>query len=458
MHTLLNPRVVYCLLKGYLRDKDRVWRASWEAIRQLQDKALRRMVRYAYEVPLYRQKYRDAGVHPDDISGVADLKKLPFVSKDDLRRHFPEGIVHPDFDRETAHLVSTSGSTGQPVSLYTDTSAVIKALFGFLREIQEYGVNWRKTRMSVIADIDEHAVEEAYLHGSVMPAIRRLFPLDNLQILHVGDEPRDLIQRIDDFEPEFLGGYPGVLRALAVLKRKGYGEHIRPQVMSSSGGVLDEYTRRYIEDAFAAPIYDVYGSTEAGPVAFECHNGQYHIHSDLVCLEFLDEDGSDVAPGEPGRLVITRLYGRGTPVIRYTGMDDILVPLDESCQCGINTPVIGRVGGRKVDAIVLPDGEIIPPFSITGIPGEVMKQYETDKIKQFQIVQENFDELTFRLVIDEELRDVGPSIETICEEICRETRHKVGPDIKVTVTEVDCIGGSDTSKPPVLVSKVNGRA
>ncbi len=455
MQTLLNPRVAYCLLKGYLQDKDRVWRASQEDIRRLQNRALQRMVRYAYQVPLYRQKYRDAGVHPDDIGGVADIKKLPCVTKDDLRRHFPDGIVHPGFDTDGAHLVSTSGSTGQPVSLYTDTSAVIKALFGFLREIQEYGVHWRKTRMSVIADVEEHAVEEAYLQGSVMPAIRTLFPLDNLQILHVGDEPRDLTRRIDAFEPEFLGGYPGVLRALAVLKRRGYGEHIAPRVMSSSGAVLDDYTRRYIEDAFAAPIYDVYGSTEAGPVAFECRSGHYHIHSDLVYLEFLDEDGSDVPPGEPGRLVITRLYGRGTPIIRYTGMDDILVPLEETCRCGINTPVIGRVGGRKVDAIVLPDGEIIPPFSITGIPGEVMKQYETDKIKQFQIVQENFDELTFRIVIDDELRDVGPSVDTISEEIRRACRHKVGPDMMVTVTEVEHIGGGETSKPPVLVSKVN---
>lgn len=449
---------MYCLLKGYLRDKDRVWRASQRDIRRLQDTALQRMVRYAYQVPLYRQKYRNAGVHPDDISGVADIKKLPFVSKDELRRHFPDGVVHPDFDRDSGHLVSTSGSTGQPVSLYTDTSAIVKALLGFLREIQEYGVDWRRTRMSVIADIEEHAVEEAYLQGSVMPAIRKLFPLDNLQILHVGDDPRDLIRRIDDFEPEFLGGYPGVLRALAVLKRKGHGEHIAPRTISSSGAVLDDYTRRYIEDAFAAPLYDVYGSTEAGPVAFECRNHHYHIHSDLVYLELLDEDGSDVAAGEPGRLVITRLYGRGTPIIRYTGMDDILVPLEDRCQCDINTPVIGRLGGRKVDAIVLPGGDIIPPFSITGIPGEVMKQYATDKIKQFQIVQESFDELTFRLVIDDELRDVGPSLETISEQIERECRHRVGPDMKITVREVDTIGDTGVSKPPVLVSKVNGEA
>ncbi|OYT58608.1 hypothetical protein B6U81_07685 [Thermoplasmatales archaeon ex4484_30] len=101
---------------------------------------------------------------------------------------------------------------------------------GFLRELKEYEIN-----------------------------------LDNLQILHVGEDVEKLAEKINEFKPKFLGGYPGVLRALAVLKRKGYGKNIEPEVMASSGAVLDEYTKKYIEEAFNAKIYDVYGSTEAGP-------------------------------------------------------------------------------------------------------------------------------------------------------------------------------------------------
>ena len=456
MTSLINPVIIYHLLKGYFVDTDRVWRDDAGKIKAFKDKQFRKIVRYAYDVPVYRKKYREAGIHPDDIKGIEDIKKLPFITKDDFRKNFPDGIVHPSFDIKKAHLVSTSGSTGQPVSIYTDTYTIIKALFGFLRELKEYDVNWRKTRMSIIADVAPHAVEETYLRGSVMPAIRKVLFLKNLQILHVGEEPEELMKKIDEFNPEFLGGYPGILRALAVLKRQGYGKDVNPKVMSSSGAVLDDYTKKYIEDAFNAKIYDVYGSTEAGPVAFECKKGNYHIHSDMVHLEFLDEDGNDVAPGEPGHVVITKLYGRGTPVIRYTGMNDILIPLDKKCDCGINTEIIGRVEGRRADAIILPDGRIIPPLSITGIPGEVMKKLDTNKIKQFQIIQESPTELNVLIVVDEELRNTGPSIEKIFEEIKNECTKKLGDEIEVNVMEVESIESRGDLPPSVVISKVNG--
>jgi len=451
----LHPGILYHLLRGYLHDVNRIWRQDCEEIERYKSKQLRCMVRYAYDVPVYRKKYRAAGIHPTDIRGIEDLKKLPFISKDDFRKNFPDGLIHPQFDASCASVVSTSGSTGQPVSLYTDVYTVIKALFGFIRELKEYDVSWRKTKMSIIADIAPHAIEETYLCGGVIPTLRRLFSFDNLQILHVGDEPRDLIAKIDSFQPEFLGGYPGVLRALAVLKRKGEGKHITLRVISSSGAVLDDYTKRYIEDAFDAPIYDAYGSTEAGPVAFECMEGNYHIHSDFVHLEFFDETGEEVTNGEPGRAVVTKLYGRGTPVIRYTGMDDILVPLAGECPCGLRTDMLRTVGGRRVHAIVLPDGEIIPPFSITGIPAKVMQESDTDKIKQFQLVQESYERLVMYLVIDEELRYLGPSVEVIKKAIQEKLQLRVGNGIEVVVEEVACIKTEGNLPPTVLISKVS---
>ncbi|MGC9307979.1 MAG: phenylacetate--CoA ligase family protein [Thermoplasmatota archaeon] len=456
MNPFLNPLFLLRVAKGYLTDVDRVWTMSPEKLQRYRDKAFRRMVHYAYEVPVYRQKYREADVHPDDISGIADIKKLPFITKDDFRRHFPDGIVHPRFDESNAHVVSTSGSTGQPVSLYTDIYTIIKALFGFIRELREYGVDWRTTRMSVIVDLTPESAEEAYLSRTVMPYLGRLFSFDNMQILHVGDPPEDLLRRINEFQPEFLGGYPGVLRALAVLKRRGQGSNVSPRVMSSSGAVLDGYTKRYIEDTFNAPIFDVYGSTEAGPAAFECRQGNYHIHSDLVHLEFLDDEGNDVAAGEPGHVVVTKLYGRGTPVIRYTGMKDYIIPRDDTCDCGIQTPLLGIVGGRKVDSIILEGDKIIPPSAITGVPGKVMHELDTDKIQQFQIIQKRLDRIEIHVVIDERLRDIGPSVDTIFRELQRRYERTFGDGVEVVVKEVDHIRQSDRvdTPPHVVISEV----
>ncbi|HDS59805.1 MAG TPA: hypothetical protein ENN54_05910, partial [Thermoplasmatales archaeon] len=116
MTSLLHPGIAYHLLRGYLVDTDRVWKQDREAIERYKSRQFRRMVRYAYDVPVYRRKYRAAGIYPADIRGIEDIKKLPTVSKNDFRKNFPQGIVHPYFDTTHAHLVSTSGSTGQPVS------------------------------------------------------------------------------------------------------------------------------------------------------------------------------------------------------------------------------------------------------------------------------------------------------------------------------------------------------
>jgi len=443
VNDVINPIFLVRLLKDYLTDVGRIWREE-EKIEKYRNKCFRKIVRYAYSVPIYRKKYKEAGIHPDDIKSI------------DLRKNFPDGIVPTGFDTKHAYLISTSGSTGQPVSIYVDTYTIIKALLGFIRELRECGVNWRKTKMTVIADITPHAVEEAYLCGSVMPYLKKFFSFKNMQVLHVGENPEILIKKIDDFQPEFLGGYPGVMRALAVLKRKGFGKNIHPKVMASSGAVLDDYTRKYIEDAFNAKIFDAYGSTEAGPVAFECKKGCYHIHSDLVHLEFIDDNGNYVENGKPGHVVVTKLYGRGTPIIRYTGMNDFIIPLDDTCDCGIHTSLLGRVGGRKADSIVLRDGKIIPPSAITGIPGKIMHEFGTDKIQQFQIIQRDFDLIEILIVVDEGLRHVGPSVDKIFQELKKRYQEKFGNGVEVLVKEVREIkkSGQVDTPPPVVTSEV----
>ncbi|RLF49225.1 MAG: hypothetical protein DRN10_01105, partial [Thermoplasmata archaeon] len=81
MTSLMNPVIIYHLLKGYFVDTDRVWRDDAGKIKAFKDKQFRKIVRYAYDVPVYRKKYKEAGIHPDDIKGIEDIKKLPFITK-----------------------------------------------------------------------------------------------------------------------------------------------------------------------------------------------------------------------------------------------------------------------------------------------------------------------------------------------------------------------------------------
>lgn len=459
MNPLYNPLFLARVAKSYLTDIDRIWKINNEQLKKYRDKQLRKIVQHAYSVPVYKKMYREAGVTPSDINGVGDIDKLPFITKHDLRRNFPHNLVPPNFNYKNAHVVSTSGSTGNPVSIYTDFFTIVKSLMGFIREIREYDVNWRKTRMTIIADLSEDSAEGAYLSETALPYLKPFFSLDNMQVLHVGGKPEELIHEINAFNPEFIGGYPGFLRALAVLKRKGFGENINPRIMATSGAMLDDYTKQYIEKTFTSRIFDVYGSTEGGPVAFECREGSYHIHSDFVHLEFVDDEGYPVSPGEPGHVVVTKLYGGATPIIRYTGMNDFVVPLEGTCSCGIeNTSLIGHIGGRKADSIILSDGTIVPPSKITGIPGKVMHELGTDKIQQFQIVQRKSDAVDFLIIVDEELRDVGPSIDKVFDHLKKRLEDKLNGLVAVAVKEVTEIrreGGDLDTPPPVVLSKVD---
>jgi len=452
MNPFLNPLTLAKVTKYYISDVDRVWKSK-SVIEKYRSRAFKKILKYAMKIPMYRKKYK--GIDIDRIT-IDNIEKLPILTKEDIRKNFPNGIVPPNFNFEKAHLVSTSGSTGQPTSIYTDFYTIIKALMGFLREIREYGINWRKDRMTVIADLTPGSAEEAYLNKTAIPTLKPVFLMNNMQLLHVGEDAEKMIEKIDKFKPKFIGGYPGILRALAVLKRKGYGKNIEPEIMASSGAVLDDYTKNYIEEAFNAKIYDVYGSTEAGPIAFECRHGNYHIHWDMVHVEVLDDEFEPVNYGKEGHIVVTKLYGNATPIIRYNGLNDFIIPLKNECDCGINTPLIGRIAGRKADSIIMPSGRIIPPSAITGIPAKVMHSLGTDKIQQFQIIQTDRHRVEVLIVIDDELRNIGPSIEKIFYELKKKFEEAFNGEMEVEIKEVKEIkkpARLDTP-PPVVTSSI----
>ena len=458
MNPLLNPLVLGKLAKSYLFDINRIYRVTEEQIRRYQDKSLRWIVKYAYTVPLYHEKYKKAGIHPRDIRGVKDIKKLPLVTKKDFRGKTADFLLPKGADVGKYSMVSTSGSTGEPVTIYSDPYTIFHTFIGFVRSIREHGIDWRKNRMAIIADLSPDSAEEAYFSRTAIPNLKVFFSLDNMKVFHVGEKPEKLLQEIEAFNPEFIGGYPGILKILAILRRQGKAKNLMPRIIATSGAVIDEYTREYIKRAFDAELFDSYGATECSPMAFQCKKGHYHINSDFVYMEFMDPKEKKKISGDGGNIVVTRLFGKGTPVVRYTGISDFITPSSkEPSDCSIHTPVIESIGGRVVDSIVLPNGDIIPPSSFTGIPYKVMHMFNTDKIQQFQIIQHDLKEIDILIVIDEELRDVGPKVDEIFNEIKKQYEKKIGQGVIINIKEVDkikTIRRGSVTPPPVVISKV----
>ncbi|MBC7129282.1 MAG: phenylacetate--CoA ligase family protein [Thermoplasmatales archaeon] len=444
MNPLLNPLFSARILKHYLTDIKRAWKSE-EEIKRYQDKAIKKVVRYAYKVPLYHEKYKKAGIKPEDIRGIKDLKKLPVITKDDIIEFYPDKILPKNYKKEKIS-VSTSGSSGKAITIFKDLELImVEAIFA-LRQLFTYGISWRKDKITNIGDFSvPKTSDEECLRKGLIRNLSPLFSFKNYQNLYTGEEVNILLNKIEEFSPKLIVGYTSVLMGIAYLRKK-YGR-IEPDYIISSGEVLDNYSRKYIEEAFNCDVLDLYATTEGGSIAFECLEKSFHINSDFSYLEILDENLEEVGENEHGNVVITRLHASATPIIRYIGLNDIASISQDRCNCGQNTPLLHSLGGRKKDVIILEGGTIIPPATLPMPLVEIFERSESKGIKRYQFIQDRVGKVEIRIEAEEE---VG---EEFLEGIrnAYEKFFKGRAKVEVREKEAEKVGYSY----PMVISKVN---
>ncbi len=466
MNPFINPLITIPFIRNYILDPGRIERSSPRNVNRYRDRAFRKMISYAYTVPVYKKKYKEAGINPKDIRTIKDIKKIPFVSREDFSENFPDGIIPPNFKKEKGHVICTGGTTtkyccnsgSKPVCTYTDIPTLLRGSLISLRENRFFKLNFRKTRFAHIGNFNPFKFDEVF-EKNVASHIKSFLPFHNYLSMQASNRTKEILEKLDTFRPDVIISYPAIFQDLTFLMRKGFGENIRPKLLLVGGAMLDEYTRHYVEDIFRCKMFNTYASCEAGAeISFECTERNWHIHSDFFHLEAVDEDMLPVGPGERGRLVITKLWGSGTPIIRYTGMEDwITLGNGEKCSCGIKSPILGGpVEGRIASNIILPNGNVYSPSKFLFITS-VLKNLNTFKVKKFQIVQNEIDEIDILIVIDEDLRSIGPSFKEIAWKIKKVYQEKVGPGVTISVKEVEEIEDDlDTGKPaPIVISYVN---
>lgn len=453
MNPILNPFITFSLLKKILTDPDRIKKSSIEQINQYKNKAFRKMVSYAYTVPVYHEKYKKAGVHPNEIKTIEDIKKLPFISKDEIKKNFGEQILPVNYPKKNAYPYCTGGTTGKPLCLYTDFYTLASSLLIPLRELRWLNIPVKNLRFVHIGNFNPNRID--LIAEQVLKKYLGFLHLTKNQLnIDVSLPQKEIMKKMDQYKPDVIMTYPAIFQRLAYLKRKGLGQHIKPKLCWTGGAMLDEYTRTSVQDAFDCPLLNIYPSVEAGgDIGFECYDGTWHVHDDFFHLEAIDEQENLVETGKRGHIVLTRLWGRGTPIIRYTGMDDwvtLTEPMTDSC--GLTTTIIkGGVEGRKRANIVLPNGNVFPPGAFCFIT-PVLTRFNTFKVKQYQIIQQDLHHIDILLVIDEQQRNIGASVEQIKTEIKKIYEQKVGDNVKITIKEVDEIPhDKNASKPPPIV-------
>jgi len=394
-------------------------------------------------VPYYKKCY---GEIPFDFSGrltMNEWRRLPILTRDDLQkagnsmnsRAVPK--QHGKLNRQ-----HSSGSTGKPVSIkQTEVCGIFWRAFT-LRETLWHRRDLRGKMATIRHNTDDSKIIP---RGSRVGNWGRIFAaLYNTGpgvLMHssvpVADQAAWLLRE----QPDYLLAYPSVLHELARYFIKNRLELPSLKEARTFGETLDDETREFCRQAWGTTVVDAYSSQEIGNMAFQCPGHEhYHIQSEGVLLEILDDDGNPCRPGETGRVIVSVLHNFATPLLRYAVGDHAEV--GEPCDCGRGLSVIKRILGRTRNMATLPDGSKIWPSLRMGGFEKIIP------ISQFQLVQRSLEHIEVRLVTDVE---VTPDQELALE---GHVRKRFDFASKVTFTYLDEIPRSATDKYEDFLSEV----
>jgi len=330
--------------------------ASREEIVAIQNERLVKQVKHVWDhVPYYRKKMEEMGVTPEDIKSIDDLKKLPFLSKTDLREAYPYGLMGKPV-KDCVRIQSTSGTTGKRVvAFYTQHDIDL----------------WEEccARAIVAAGgTNEDVCQVSYGYGLFTggPGLNGgSHKVGCLTIPTSSGNTERQIMFIMDLHATILCCTPSYAAYLGeTMKEMG----LKPEEIPLKAGIFgaeawSEEMRRDIEKTLGIKAYDIYGLTElSGPgVAFECSAQQgMHINEDHFIAEIIDPDTGEVLPeGSQGELVFTSLDKEAFPLLRYRTRD-ICTLTREKCSCGRTHVRMAKPKGRSDDMLIIRGVNVFP--------------------------------------------------------------------------------------------------
>ncbi len=325
-------------------------------LEQMQEKKLRNLVNYVYQhSDFYKKRFDEAGVKPEHIQTLDDLRKLPFTYKSDLRDTYPTGMFCVPNEQLVRFHVS-SGTTGKPTVVgYTHN------------DIKAWSVSLARALTSIGVGRGD-VIQVSYGYGLFTGGLGLHYGAEEVGSTVLPTSSGNTEKQLDlmqDLNTSVIACTPSYFLFMnEVAEQKGLSiENDTPLKAGIFGAEpWSEEMRTRIEEATGIKAYDVYGTSElSGPLFTECqHQDGIHIWADQFLIEVIDpETGEQLGDGERGELVITTLAKEALPLIRYR-IGDITVINKEPCKCGRTHPRIMRVLGRADDMLIVRGINVFP--------------------------------------------------------------------------------------------------
>ncbi len=410
--------------------------ASKEAIQALQSSRLTATVRRVYDnVPFYRDKMLSAGVTPEDIRSIEDLKKLPFSYKQDLRDTYPYGLFAVPL-KDVVRLHASSGTTGKQI------------VVGYTANDMEVWETCVARALTAAGCTDEDIVHISYGYGLFTGGLGADGGAKRVGATAVpvssGNTQRQ-VTILKDFGSTILCCTPSYALHIAETL---YANGMTKEDLSLKAGIFgaEPWTnemREQIQELLGLKAFDIYGLTEIiGPgVAFECNEQSgMHVNEDHFIVEVIDPDTGEVLPEDTqGELVFTCITKEAFPIIRYRTRD-IGVITRKPCSCGRTLVKMTKPRGRTDDMLIIRGVNVFPSQIETVL---LEKGYTAN----YQIIvdrEKNFDSIEVQVEISSEIfSDTVKGLSKRSKELSEALKNLLGVNAKVTLMEPNSIPRSE---------------
>ena len=447
LYTRFVSRAVFPLQERLKKhDTVRVRRAmeasQWWSAAQLEAYQLDRLRAFLADVgthvPFYRQVFSEAGFDPAKMSRVADLQRLPFLTKPVIRAN--TDALRADDARGLARF-NTGGSSGEPLIFF----------IGDERVTHDVAAKWRATRWW---DVDigdrEIVVWGSPIELGAQDRVRQfrdaLMRTELMPAFEMSETKLDgFVARIRARRPAMLFGYPSAISHIARhAKKRGIRlDDLGVRVVFVTSERLYDDQRESIERLFGCPVANGYGGRDAGFIAHQCPSGSMHITTEDIVVEIVDASGQVLPPGQSGEIVVTHLATRDFPFIRYrTG--DIGVLDDTPCACGRGLPVLKEIQGRSTDFVIALDGTVMHGLSLIYVLRDI------PAVRAFKIIQETLTLTRVQVEPDEGFSDRDVVA------IQSGLQARLGASVLIQVEKVAQVAAERSGKFRYVISKVTG--
>jgi phenylacetate-CoA ligase len=381
---------------AYLELNRNQWgRADDIALGQLTQ--LRTLLTHAMvHVPYYHRVLSEAGIVPGEIRTLSDFCRVPRLKRatcqdnvnDLTAARLPAGTV-------ATGQAATAGSRGRPITALQTNITDLWWHACYLRDLEWCGIDpvgsVASIRNTKYTGTELRRVFEGIRAPCWLPHLDGLIETGPAYGMDVNQDPRLQLRWLERVSPDYLLGYPSNLRVLASLSREEGVKLSRLRAIQTVSETLTDDARQELESIFCVPVKSIYSCNEGGYVASACPSGTgWHVHSENVLLEVVNEKGEPCHPRESGTVLLTALHNLRSPFIRYEVGD--VVTLGDPCPCGRGLPLLLNIQGKSPAVFRLAKGRSKSSYGLSSALRRI------GGFHQCQTVQRALDQVVLRIV------------------------------------------------------------